>query len=227
MINKLTFEQEQQIKEYHAFYLAKGLSTQPANRPIAEKAVKEMYKLINEKEPKCIWVNSPTELIDLFKRNSLSNSLWDSLRDSLRDYLLNSLWDSLSNSLIVGQFYSPWISFYEYGRKVLCLEYSKEDNHKLNLWIDMLECSYFIVRKGLVVLMDHPLEFHVDNKGYTHNVSGYAIKFRDNTGIYVLHGQNITEEKFQNKEKLMQENKISKLEYLESLYEKRHEAISL
>jgi len=85
----------------------------------------------------------------------------------------------------------------------------------------MLECSYFIVLKGLVVLIDHPLEFHVDNKGYTHNASDYAIKFRDGTGIYVLHGQEVTKEEFKNKEKLMKENKISKLEYLEKCYNEK------
>ena len=213
MITKLTIEQEQQVKEYYDFYLKRGLSTQPANKQVAEKAIKEMYKLINEKEPKCIWVNSPTELVNLLKGNSL--------RNSLRNSLYNSLWNSLYNSLTEGQFYSPWIGFYEYGRKVLFLEYSKEDNHKLDLWIDMLECSYFFVLKGLVVLMEHPLEFHVNNKGITHSVVDFAIKFRDNTGIYVLHGKEVTQEEFKNKEKLMKENKISKLEYLERCYNEK------
>ena len=249
MITKLTIEQEQQVKEYYDFYLKRGLSTQPANKQVAEKAIKEMYKLINEKEPKCIWVNSPTELVNLLKgnslrnslrnslynslynslwnslynslRNSLYNSLYNSLRNSLRNSLYNSLWNSLYNSLTEGQFYSPWIGFYEYGRKVLFLEYSKEDNHKLDLWIDMLECSYFFVLKGLVVLMEHPLEFHVNNKGITHSVVDFAIKFRDNTGIYVLHGKEVTQEEFKNKEKLMKENKISKLEYLERCYNEK------
>ena len=217
MITKLTIEQEQQVKEYYDFYLKRGLSTQPANKQVAEKAIKEMYKLINEKEPKCIWVNSPTELVNLLKGNSLRNSL----RNSLYNSLYNSLWNSLYNSLTEGQFYSPWIGFYEYGRKVLFLEYSKEDNHKLDLWIDMLECSYFFVLKGLVVLMEHPLEFHVNNKGITHSVVDFAIKFRDNTGIYVLHGKEVTQEEFKNKEKLMKENKISKLEYLERCYNEK------
>jgi hypothetical protein len=234
MINKLTIEQEQQVKEYYQFYLKKGLSTQPANRLIAEKAVKEMYKLINENEPKCVWVNSPIELINLIKKDNLENNLWNNLRNNLENNLRNNLWNNLWNNLEnnlennlwnnlwPGQFYSSWVGFYEYGRKVLYLKYSAEDNHKLNLWIDMLECSYFVILKGLVILIDHPLEFHIDNEGYTHNASDYAIKFRDSTGIYVLHGQEVTQEEFKDKEKLMKENKISKLEYLEKCYNERY-----
>ena len=75
MISKLTSDQEQKVKEYYSYYLNKGLSTQPANKPVAEKAIKEMYKLMNEKEPKIYWVSSPTELVSLVKDKKLIPSL--------------------------------------------------------------------------------------------------------------------------------------------------------
>jgi hypothetical protein len=114
-----------------------------------------------------------------------------------------------------GQFNAPWINFYDYYRKVLTNTFSAEDNHKLDLWIDMLECSYFLVLKGVVVLMDHPLEFHIDSKGFTHSTTGLAIKFRDGTGVYVIHGQNVDEKTFNNSEILYREKRIDNLEYVE------------
>jgi hypothetical protein len=271
MISSLTPEQQAKIQEYYSFYLKKGLSTQPANRPVAEKAVKEMYRLIKEKEPKCIWVNSPTELVKLFQesnlRSNLESNLWSNLesnlesnlwsnlesnlrsnlwsnlesnlwsnlesnlwsnlesnlRSNLWSNLESNLWSNLESNLRSnlwsnlwsGQFNSPWVNFYDYYRKVISNTFSAEDNYKLDLWIDMLECAYFITLKGFVLLMEHPLEFHVDGKGITHSTTGPAIKFRDNTGIYVLHGQEVNEKEFNDNDKLYKEKRIDNLEYVE------------
>jgi hypothetical protein len=114
-----------------------------------------------------------------------------------------------------GQFNSPWVNFYDYYRKVVSNSFTVEDNHKLDLWIDMLECSYFIVLKGFVVLMDHPAEFSIDGKGFTHCTTGPAIKFRDGTGVYVIHGQNVTEKEFNESDKLYKDKRIDNLEFIE------------
>ena len=76
-----------------------------------------------------------------------------------------------------------------------------------------MECCYFFVFKGHVILMEHPKEIHVDNNGKSHNILDYAIKFRDNTGIYVVHGNNEIDIDCN---RLMKEKKITNLEYLES-----------
>ncbi|MGH7974954.1 MAG: hypothetical protein ACREBR_05470 [bacterium] len=267
MITKLTIEQEQKIKEYYDFYLAKGLSTKPANRLVAENAVKELYKLIKEKEPKCLWVNSPIELIALFKKSNLESNLWgnlwgnlesnlesnlwgnlesnlcgnlesnlwgnleSNLRNNLRSNLESNLWGNLESNLWGnlesnlwgnlwgnlrrGQLNSPWISFYDYYRTVVTNTFSAEDNHRLDLYIDLLDCSYFITLRNFVILIDHPLAFHVDGQGKTHNHLNHAIKFRDDTGIYVIHGQQLNETEFNDKKKLLEQKKITNLEYLE------------
>ena len=77
----------------------------------------------------------------------------------------------------------------------------------------MMEASYFFIFKGTVILMEHLLEFHIDSNGKTHNILNYAIKFRDNTGIYVVHGNNEIDIDCN---RLMREKKITNLEYLES-----------
>jgi len=121
----------------------------------------------------------------------------------------------LESNLWSGQFNSPWVNFYDYYRQVVSNTFTAEDNHKLDLWIDMLECNYFIVLKGFVVLMDHPAEFYIDGKGLSHCTIGPAIKFRDGTGVYVIHGQNVTEKEFNNNDKLYKEKRIDNLEYVE------------
>ena len=227
MISSLTTEQQAKIQEYYSFYLKKGLSTQPANRSVAEKAVKEMYKLIKEKEPKCIWVNSPTELITRTKNLSLDSSLYSSLylsldssldsslRSSLDSSLRSSLRSSLYSSLLWGQFNSSWISFFKYCNEVLDIQYQDKEVEKLNLWVGMMEVSFFFVFKGLTILMEHPKELKVDGKGSTHCTTGYAVTFQDGTGIYVVHGNNLTEEEFNDCDKLYKEKRIDNLEYIE------------
>ena len=99
MISKLTPEQQAKVQEYYQFYLKKGLSTQPANRAVAEKAIKEMYRLVREKEPKCIWVNSPTELVKLFDESNLESNLWNNLWSNLESNLWSNLESNLESNL--------------------------------------------------------------------------------------------------------------------------------
>lgn len=185
MIDSLTLEQQFKVKEYFNIYLSKGLSTIPSNKFIAEKAVKRLYNLVNKKEPKILWIKSPTELIELVKKDS---------------------------SLFWGQTNANWISFFKYCNEVLGIKYSEQDNKKLNLWIDMMECSYFFVFTKLVILMEHPKEIYIDNNGNNHNVNDFAIKWYDNTGIYAIHGEILDRLDIP---KLLKEKKITNLEYLE------------
>ena len=195
MIDKLTSEQEAKIQEYYNNYLAKGLSTTLSNKPVAEKSIKRMYKLINEKEPIIFWVRSITELINLAKDKK------------------SSLDSSLDSSLFWGKHNANWIPFFKYCNEVLGIKYNKYDIEKLDLWVALLEVSYFFTFKGVAILMEHPKEIHLDNNGRNHNLNDFAIKFQDNTGIYVVHGKNVSE---LNIPQLMQDKKITNLEYLES-----------
>jgi hypothetical protein len=86
----------------------------------------------------------------------------------------------------------------------------------------MMECSYFLIFKKLVVLMEHPKEIHVDNKGLNHNLEDYAIKWYDNTGIYVVHGEVVDALDI---EQLFKGKKITNLEYLGSKYKESSESI--
>jgi hypothetical protein len=101
MIKKLTKKQISKFPEYVDYWTKVGLSTEPADRPRAEKAIKEMYKVANLDEPKIIWTGSPLSsgiTYGILKNNknldSVRNSVWESVWDSVRD----SVWDSVRKS---------------------------------------------------------------------------------------------------------------------------------
>jgi len=59
MITKLTAAQEARFPEFVKKWIDIGLSTKPANRPRAERAIAGLYGLANLKEPKIIWLPCP------------------------------------------------------------------------------------------------------------------------------------------------------------------------
>jgi len=64
MITELTPEQETQLKVYAKKWRAVGLSTEPANRPEAEKGVRLAYELAGLNPPKeIIWFDSPMKML--------------------------------------------------------------------------------------------------------------------------------------------------------------------
>jgi hypothetical protein len=63
MITELTPEQEAQLAVYAEKWRKISLSTEPANRPEAEKGVKLAYELAGLNPPKeIVWFDSPLEL---------------------------------------------------------------------------------------------------------------------------------------------------------------------
>ena len=110
-INSLTSKQQALLVEWRKEWFKIGTSTEPADRPLAEKRIMEAYKLIGKKPVPIIWCDSPliaelclnilSQRTSLGKslRASLEDSLWASLRDSLRASLSDSLRKSLRASL--------------------------------------------------------------------------------------------------------------------------------
>ena len=111
---ELTPAQWEQVYAIRSEYLAAGLCTDSADRPAAEAAITEMYRLIGKPVPQFVWTDSPaTASLAIWLlsgmagkklrgslRGSLGDSLGDSLRGSLGDSLRGSLGDSLWGSLL-------------------------------------------------------------------------------------------------------------------------------
>jgi hypothetical protein len=100
---------------------------------------------------------------------SLRASLWASLRASLRDSLRDSLWDSLGASLGASLWDSlgaslwdslwdtGWLAFYAIPRDIIGVEYAKDAQRKLDLWIATLEsCFAMWIVPGTAILCERP-----------------------------------------------------------------------
>ena len=122
-IESLTREQSARMLQYRDKWIAIGLSTEPANRPEAEKGIILAYQLAGLKPPeKIVWCGSPfsqgiTRAIvakkDTEKKigDSVRASVWDyvgasvgasvkaSVADSVWDSVRASVWDSVADSV--------------------------------------------------------------------------------------------------------------------------------
>ena len=129
-IESLSAEQEHQLVEWRAKWLAIGLSTERADRQRTEVAIRAMYDALGKPAPEFIWCESPATGLLAAKvltttaslraslqaslwaslRASLQASLWDSLRDSVGASLWDSLWASVGDSLWASVGDSLWAS---------------------------------------------------------------------------------------------------------------------
>ncbi len=94
MITELTPEQETQLEIYAKKWRNIGLSTEPANRPEAEKGIRSVYELAGHKQPKEIrWVDSPYQLNNLSQYDNmvLSFGYMFEARKSMRNQMSRRL----------------------------------------------------------------------------------------------------------------------------------------
>src|SRR3990167_9893640 len=119
LIDKLTPDHEAKFSEYIEKWIKIGLCTDPADRPTAEKAIVESYKLAGLDPPKkIVWCGSPLSMgiaRDVILENnsvwnSVGNSVWNSVRISVWDSVENSVWNSVRNSVWNSVRISVWDS---------------------------------------------------------------------------------------------------------------------
>jgi hypothetical protein len=83
-----------------------------------------------------------------------------------------------------------WIANCDFSRRI-GLEFAagSRSGSELTEWIDLARsCGWFWRFPGLGICSERPAEIHTDAQGRLHKVGGPAVRFRDNFGIYVLHG---------------------------------------
>ena len=123
MIGKLTPKQIERLTYYRDKWLAIGLSTQKADRKMAETGITKAYKIVGLKRPKIVWTLSPLSsgltrycVFEILKNKSASvrDSVWASVgasvRDSVRDSVGDSMWDSVGDSMWASVRASMWDS---------------------------------------------------------------------------------------------------------------------
>ena len=97
-IEKLTQEQIDKMAEWRDKWTAIGLSTEPANRPEAERAIGMIYAAAGKAAPRIVWCDSPFSQ-GLTRFNVLNMGKNKIVRASVRDSVGDSVWDSVWDSV--------------------------------------------------------------------------------------------------------------------------------
>jgi len=217
-IEKLTPEQEKQVKIWHDKYFNIGTCTDASNREIAEKTVVSMLKEAGYyTNQKILWCRSwfASNLAINFLQNealqdkikaefgidhsadiiddeqffvNLKDKVWERYSDNLND-----LGTEYASTWFEGQIDAYWICLYRYCQDVLGIEYDKQKAYHLQLHDDLAKASgrvYFF--ENLIVMCERPSTIKFEDKKL-HCENGMAVKFRDGWGNYFLNGVKVPE----------------------------------
>lgn len=189
MITQLTPEQEDMLKAYHSHWLEVGTSTEPADRPRAEKAIGGLYELGNKPMPYVIWANSPVAAIKLLTHISKFNDEGMGLEpEVIYDFLnlmingepfnrkvtgeqlsrLSAEYERIKTDELHyfrnygGQLEAGWVAFYKYCAE-LGVEYDAESSKGLDLWAEQARsCGIWFAFDQLCVITERPTAIHVE-----------------------------------------------------------------
>lgn len=188
MIEKLTLEQEARFEEFRNKWLAYGLSTDPADRALAEQGVEMAYKAAGLTPPKNIlWVDGPIE-------GARVSGLAEKAKDmkELRK-LMKTSEEKVSgfNNRILGQFDAGWGAHYDFFLTACELECVKPLEGLLNL---AKSVSWWWAFEDLTILCERPTVIARDDQGRLHSATGPCVAFRDGFEFYSWHGTVVPKE---------------------------------
>lgn len=202
-IENLTEEQLALIPQFYDKWLKIGLSTETANRPVAEKAVAKVYKDQGFKAPKVVlWADSPlggARLAALLARpkNAIKNPSGAKIRamveisDDNPEPTQKEINEQLTwGKLGFGNQDAHWLGYYDYFRTI-----GVENLEKAAGLIELgTESCWWWSYEYAAVLTDKPERLVIDEEGRLHSHDGMAIRFRDGFGMYAHHGIEVTEQ---------------------------------
>ena len=210
-LDKLTAEQEARFGEFVERWTAIGLCTDPADRPRAEEAIREAYKMGGRELPeKIVWCGSPlgqalTRAIVIQNRasvgasvrasvrdsvgDSVGDSVWASVRASVRDSVRasvrDSVWASVGDS-VGGQHEAPWIAFYAFFREACGLV--AETDKLVGLRGVTESAGWWLPHEKICWVSERHNVCSLDDEQRIHAEDGPAIAYPDGWAIWAWHG---------------------------------------
>ena len=176
MIRKLTKQQEARFPEFVQKWIAIGLSTERADRARAELAIKNLYSLAKQKEPKVFWVPCPLSgalsavvFARLTNTKAVESAVGSAVRSAGYSFWGGSLWAG----------YTAWA---DYFGEVCSIEIDRNYLHYTQ------SCGYAWLLNGVVFACERPKAIHRDTQGRLHCESGQAIDFESGWGLSAWHG---------------------------------------
>lgn len=219
MIESLTPEQEAKLQEYADRWAAIGLSTEPADRPRAERAIEWMYKQANMDKPEIVWSDSPMSMaltivvlknsdwdsvtcsiMDSVKdsvrnsvkdsvRNSIMNTVKGSVRNSIRDSIMNTVEDTVWDT-VFGQHDAHWLAFYRYFHDIGLRD---ETEAMFGLWEMAQATGWWAPYENICFVSERHNILNRDQQGRLHCEDGLACGYPDGWGVYAWHGVRMDE----------------------------------
>ena len=174
-ITSLTPEQTAQMAVYRDKWIAIGLSTDPADRPRAERGIHLAYKAAKLSPPATIiWCDSPMAITQaVTKANGGKKS------DILGGYCY-------------GQHDASWLAFYDYFKDVCGLV--KETAPLEGLWEIAQSAGWWYPCTDTCWISERPRVLHRDAAGQLHADGRMALEYPDGWGVYALHGVRVPKE---------------------------------
>jgi len=210
-MNNLTPEQLKQLEKFREEWFEIGSCTDPAERPRAEKNIRQLYERLNISCPPFYWVDSPAEacvLITLLHYADGDQVERSQTKDWFKPYIdrvLPLLGNKVSKEVAYGLKYqyhatylwgqqeSYWVAFYEFPEKYLNVKYKTDESEQLHLWSEIAKsCGWWWAYDKACIVCERPKEIHWEEereKRYRlHNAKGPAVLFRDGWKVYAYHG---------------------------------------
>ena len=217
---ELTPEQKAQFPKFLADWTKHGLSTQPADRPTAEKGVRLAYELASLTPPKDIyWLGSPLAgaIVDTViqrltspqdkklaasktKHSERILAVLDStfpILDAIagkgnvkRQFVIDCLSDLQLHNAAYGQHDASILLFYDFFAKVCAVEECKK-LEGLNMIAQ--SCGWWWAYNTVAVMTERPTRLSLDERQRLHSDTDWAISYPDGFGYCLIHGIEVPE----------------------------------
>lgn len=179
MITKLTKAQEAKFEEYRNKWVKYGLSTEPADKALAEKGVKLAYEAAGLKPPSnIVWAKGPLEGSRFAGAAAKASDFkeFNKLKGHATPDFSNRLW---------AQFEAGWCSYYDYFQEVCGLDCVKPLEGLLSI---SKSASWWWAFDELAILVERPSIIARDEQGRLHSATGPVIAFGDGFEFCAWHG---------------------------------------
>ncbi len=172
-IQSLTPEQDVMREKYRKDYLAHGWSSQPADRPTAEKAMTDLYARLNQSPPKFLWVDSPYAAQEII-RASGKPPQQPSVRGGIDAY---------------------WVCRFVFAQQAFPGIFSQTDAEHLAVWDTVIKSTGYVYPFTKICIMcERPSVLSRNERNVLHCEDGPAIAFRDGHPGWYWDGLEVTQQ---------------------------------
>ena len=185
MITQLTSAQLAMLPAIAAEWTAIGRCTDPADRPAAEAAIRQMYAQAKLVEPRIVWTTSP--LAQGITR-AVVRDAGASVRASVGDSVRDSVWDSVGDS-VYGSHDAAWLAYYDAMCRIVGLV--SQTAPFAGLWALARSAGWALPHSGVCWISERHDRLRWDTAGRLHCENGPAIRYPDGWGVHLWHGTRV------------------------------------